>query len=136
MKVLISLLVFFIVSCKGGKEQSDILKISKDEQIIEAHLVQKQDTVFNENKVSKLMREVNHIVPDSTINRKLFLSNYNSLQNFYKDYENVTTIEQIRESPVVVFMNRSKVEYLIAYQYEGGTKNSFDCFEIGLLKNE
>ena len=136
MNVLISLLMFFTIGCKNNKEQSEILKKSKEKYQKDVNLVEKQYSVFNKDKGSKSIKEVNYIVPDSTINRKLFLSNYNSLQNFYSDYENITTIDRIRESPVVIFMNKSKAEYLIAYQYEGVTKNAFDCFEIGFLNNE
>lgn len=69
--------------------------------------------------------------PDTIINGKLKLNNYLSSEDFYPSIKELNTIEFIRESPVIAFCNISKSEYLLAYQYEGSTRNAFDCFEIG-----
>ena len=69
-------------------------------------------------------------VPDTVVNGKLILDDYLSLENFYPTITELKLTEFVRESPVVVFCNASKTEYLLAYQYEGNTKNSFSCFEI------
>ena len=136
MKVLLMLLLLFTFSCKNDKKQDEDANSPKDLQGLATTVVKNQDSLAHKRIALKPMKEVNQIIPDSTVNKKLFLSNYNSLQNFYADGKNIVTIDQIRETPVVVFVNKSKTEYVIAYQYEGGTKNAFDCFEIGFLKNE
>lgn len=75
------------------------------------------------------------IVPDTTINDKLKLNNYGSIEFFTKDYKYVKTIDRIRESPVAAFTNSNDTEYLLASQYEGSTKNSYSLFEIGYVKD-
>lgn len=136
MKVIIVLLIFLTLGCKGDKKHSEILKKIKREQSIITNLDKRLDTTLNKKMVINSIKEISQIVPDTTINRKLLLSNDKSLYKFYIDYKSIVTIDKIRESPVVVFTNKSKTEYLIAYQYEGGIKNDFDCFEISYLKNE
>ena len=73
-------------------------------------------------------------IADTTINNKLFLRCYKSVEN-YLDNNSYSLVEQIRISPVAVFSNKNGDEYLLAYQYEGDTKNSFSCFEIGALSD-
>lgn len=137
MKAIISsLLIFFALGCKEGKKHSEILKNPKGEQSVNASLHKGQGTIPNKKTVIDSIKDINQIVPDTTINRKLFLSNDKSLCRFYRDCKHISTIDRIRESPVVVFINKSKTEYLIAYQYEGGVENAFDCFEISYSKNE
>jgi len=75
------------------------------------------------------------IVPDTTINGKLKLNNYESFEVFYKDYKNIKTIDRIKESPIAPFSNKDKTQFLFVYQYEGDSKNAFSCFEIGYLKD-
>lgn len=72
-------------------------------------------------------------VADTTINSKLFLENYQSIEKYFGGKSKFKMVEQLRSSPVVVFTNKGKGEYLLAYQYEGNTKNAFSCFEIGVL---
>lgn len=74
-------------------------------------------------------------VADTTINKKLFLENCQSVEAYFKNSNCIDLVEQIRSSPVAVFSNNGKNEYLLAYQYEGGVKNSFSCFEIGKLSD-
>lgn len=71
-------------------------------------------------------------VADTTINKKFLLDNYQSIENYFGSND-LKLVEQLRSSPVAVFSNKGKNEYLLAYQYEGGTKNAFSCFEIGKL---
>ncbi|MDR2206160.1 MAG: hypothetical protein LBE36_08410 [Flavobacteriaceae bacterium] len=94
----------------------------------------KNDTGLQENNKQK---KENRIIyqPDSTINNVLYLQDYTSTDRFYNKSELKSEI-WIRESPIVIFSNKSKKEYLIAYQYEGGTKNSFECFEIGYFVDD
>ncbi len=73
--------------------------------------------------------------PDTSINGKLRLDNQISSKVFYSRIDVVILIEQIRDSPIVLFTNRQGNEYLMAYQYEGGAKNAFSCFEIGYQKD-
>ena len=87
---------------------------------------QMPDTSTKENKVKTFS------LPDSSVNSKLKLDDYSSLANFYSG--RIHLIDSIRESPVAMFCNQKRSQYLLAYQYEGSTKNSFNCFEIGLIQ--
>lgn len=69
-------------------------------------------------------------IADTTINRKFLLDNYQSIETYFGSND-LKLVEQLRSSPVVIFSNNGGNEYLLAYQYEGGTKNAFSCFEIG-----
>lgn len=87
------------------------------------------------NKANEIVKQNNQtILPDSTINGKLYLEDYTTLANFYFK-NNLDLIEGVRSSPVILFANINDSEYLLAYQYEGDTKNSFGCFEIGYIKD-
>jgi hypothetical protein len=77
-----------------------------------------------------------NIVPDTTINNKFFLKDYKSLSNFYSTNDPLLLVEEIRESPVIIFGNKSNKEYLLAYQYEGDTENAYSCFEIGYFEDD
>jgi hypothetical protein len=136
MKIITSLLIFLSLGCKGNHRHSENLEKTDGLQNVNASINKEIDTTNLKRTVIKPKNEVNNIVPDTTINNKMFLSNEKSLCRLYADCKSVVTIDKIRESPVVLFTNQSKTEYLIAYQYEGGIKNAFDCFEIGYLKNE
>jgi len=124
-KFFISIIFFSFLSCRENKinNQADSNPI-----LIDSELTIKKSLTIIKAKVEK------QVLPDTTVNNKLMLSNDKSLKTFYLN--EVKTLERIRESPVVVFINKDNNEYLIAYQYEGGIKNSYDCFEIGYLKNE
>lgn len=125
VKIIIALLIFLTLSCKEDKKHFENLKKISGKQSVNT-----DKTVINS------IKEVSKIIPDTTINGKLFLSNDKSLCKFYIHCKSIATIDKIRESPVVVFTNKSKTEYLIAHQYEGSIKNAFDCFEITYVKNE
>lgn len=84
-------------------------------------------------EVKKQIKTTNNkFVADTTINSKLLLNNYQSIETYFGSND-LKLVEQLRSSPVVVFSNKGKNEYLLSYQYEGGTKNAFSCFEIGKL---
>lgn len=84
------------------------------------------------NKPVNTTLEANNIlIPDTTINGKFILENYKSIENYFTTNSNFKLIEHLRSSPVAAFSNVGTNEYLLAYQYEGNTKNSFSCFEIG-----
>ena len=73
----------------------------------------------------------NTFVPDSSVNGKLILGDFRSLEIFYPATTELKLLEFVRESPITAFCNTSKTEYLFVYQYEGNTQNVFSCFEIG-----
>ena len=134
--ILLGISLFLFLCCK--KHKNDDIVVSKFENNL-----QNDSLKFNKVKDSSIIiekinikKEINQIIPDTTINNKLALANYESLISFYQDYKKINTIDRIRESPVVIFSNKLNTEYLIAYQYEGSTNNSFDCFEIGYLIND
>jgi hypothetical protein len=108
--LLISLCSYAILSCKNGY-------LSRPIEVCKNNIIDSLSIVFK---------------PDTVINNKLILDDYSSLSNFYKELDKVFTINNLRKSPVVVFCDKNKTEYLYAYQYEGNTKNSFSCFEVGL----
>jgi hypothetical protein len=90
-----------------------------------------KDTIQN---VQEVLQE---IYPDTTINKKLILVDYHSTEKFYSDYRKLSYTDITEFShPFIVFTNKSITQYLIAYTYEGGTKNAFDCFEIGYCKED
>jgi hypothetical protein len=123
----VCIIFFSFLSCRENENkfnnQGNLNSI-----LIDSSLIIEKDLTAKEVKVEK------QILPDTTVNNKLMLSNDKSLKRFYSN--EVRTLERIRESPVVVFTNKDNSEYLIAYQYEGGIKNSYDCFEFGFLKDD
>lgn len=76
------------------------------------------------------LKATNTFIPDTTLNSKFILENYQSIESYFAN-SNFKLIEQLRSNPVALFSNLTDDEYLLAYQYEGNTKNSFSCFEIG-----
>jgi hypothetical protein len=87
--------------------------------------------VAQNEPVSIPSKATNILMPDTTINGKFILENYKSIEGYFKTSSNFKLIEQLRSSPVAAFSNMGNNEYLLAYQYEGNTKNAFSCFEIG-----
>ena len=98
----------------------------------------KTDTASILKQVKNIIPEKKaiNIVPDTTINKKLFLENYKSLSNFYSNENPLELVERLRESPVIIFGNESNKEYLLAYQYGGNMENAFSCFEIGYFEDD
>ena len=130
------LLFGFLISCQPNNKAAYHLKINNPNMNVDSVLkTQSVIKPFVEN--SKLIDEkFNNFVPDSTINKKLILGDYESLVNFYPDNNILFAEDGIRDSPVVIFSSDSGKQYLLAYQYEGCTKNAFDCFEIGYFVDE
>ena len=74
-------------------------------------------------------------LPDSTVNLILILNNVRSLNQFIPNTNKIKLTEYLRQSPVIVFLNKNKDEFLLAYQFEGSTKNNFFFFEFGFVKD-
>lgn len=100
--------------------------------------VQKKDDndekLFLKHQDLKPIQEATFL-PDSTVNEILILSRSESAEVFYSDISSEQYITHLRESPVIGFSNKENNEYLLLYQYEGGVKNAFSCFEIGYTSN-
>ncbi|MEM7512689.1 MAG: hypothetical protein AAF388_17270 [Bacteroidota bacterium] len=75
-------------------------------------------------------------IPDTTINGKLMLENPKTFSSYLSDQPEITFIERFRVSPGLLFLNKSREEYLFAYFYEGNTRLAFSYFEIGASSNE
>jgi hypothetical protein len=127
------LLILLVVGCKGNLSDSNVAK--NDNLVVDSALSYKNDSILIHSKKQGLEQELNEIMPDSTINKTLLLRNNESLEGFYKNFEAITLLDEVRESPVAIFSNKDVSQYLLVYQYEGDTKNSFSCFEIGYFKN-
>lgn len=133
-KILPSLWILLAIGCNEKANNAEIVQQSKSH--IDSVIVTKPDSISlvkNKQIIGKGLKEV---LPDSAVNKLLILENNKSLQKFYKDYKMISTIDRLRESPVVIFSSKDKSQYLLAHQYEGNTKNNFSCFEIGYYENE
>lgn len=71
--------------------------------------------------------------PDFSVNQ-LKLRKENTFKEFYS--QNLKLQDKLRYSPVLAFVDKNENKYFLAYQYEGDTKNSFSCFEIGYIKDD
>ena len=94
----------------------------------------------NNDKVDLKQQDVKPIkeptfLPDSTVNNILVLSRSESAESFYPNISSEQYITHLRESPVIGFSNKDNSEYLLLYQYEGGVRNGFGCFEIGYIND-
>ena len=98
---------------------------------------EKMDIPVQQESLAVYKDTEHEIYPDTTINKKLLLTDYYSTENFYPDYKKLS-YNDITEygHPFILFSNQSITQYLMAYTYEGGTKNAFDCFEIGYQQDE
>lgn len=114
--ILLLLCFFCSVSC-ASRSSRDAEKKSMPVSI--------QDASLNSS-----VRQTVNFVPDSTINGILMLDNSQSSTRFFSKISSKKLINRLRETPVLAFSNKAK-EYLLLYQYEGGTRNEFSCFEIG-----
>jgi hypothetical protein len=113
------LLYLFLLGCSPNK--------ISDKQNITDSIGNKE---VNENKVVNNVKI--NFTPDTVINNRFFLSN-SELFDF--PIKNIHLTEGLRESPVYIFFNKRKDEYLLLYHYEGSAINTFDCFEIGYAKD-
>jgi hypothetical protein len=93
-------------------------------------------TSLNKQSASSnnIHKEVSFL-PDSTVNNILILHNAESSKLFYPEISSEKFITFLRNSPVLGFTNKKAEEYLLLYQYEGGVKYAFSCFEIGKTKS-
>ncbi|MEO4004946.1 hypothetical protein [Flavobacterium sp. CAU 1735] len=132
--IIPSLIMLLTVGCKNSNSDSNIVR--QTDRTTDTVLVSRIDSTSIIKEKQKTEQEVKEVAPDTTINKILMLENGESLQKFYKDYKMISTVDRLRESPIVIFSNSDKSQYLLAYQYEGGSKNNFSCFEIGYFDND
>lgn len=134
MILLILCVVFF--GC-----QFDIKKTNTQKEAVEIVMAKpvRVDTTSRpdeQNNNHGALKKVINFIPDIAINKKLFLEDDKSIFNFYSKKKPLILIEKLRQSPVIIFGNNSSKEYLLAYQYEGNTKNTYSCFEIGYFEDD
>lgn len=75
-------------------------------------------------------------IPDTTVNEKLYLNNYNSIMSFYPCIDSLYLHLEQDTYAFCLFANIYHTQYLKAFTYEGSLKNEFSLFEIGYLNNE
>lgn len=75
-------------------------------------------------------------IPDTTVNEKLYLNNYNSIMSFYPCIDSLYLHLEQDVYAFCLFANISHTQYLKAFIYEGSLKNEFSLFEIGYLNHE
>lgn len=78
--------------------------------------------------------EKEKFIPDTTVNNILVLNNPESSVRFLPSINKLPLIERERESPIVILANKTQSEYLLLYQFEGATLNSYSKFEIISIK--
>nr|WP_199001304.1 hypothetical protein [Flavobacterium sp. ASV13] len=134
-KIVIITFCFLVISgCQNNNKYSNT---EEPKTKIDSLLIMKSDSNLFSQKNSLKVLQLKEVAPDTAVNNRLFLENYNSVSNFYFGDSNFVVIDNgTREAPFVVFKNKDYTQYLLAYQYEGGTKNAFDCFEIGYFEND
>lgn len=130
------LLIGLLLSCQSNNKTESNLKQDNSKVNVDSVFKTKYVSSTVVSKRNLISEKLNNFVPDSTINKKLILDNYESISSFYSDNKDILTIERVRESPVVIFSDVSGQQYLLAYHYEGSTKNAFDCFEIGYFADD
>lgn len=133
-KIMYTFILYVLfLGCQHNNKKTGTVS-AKDELVMVEPL--KEDTL-NQDKNKDFIDEKNIVViPDTSINKKLFLENYKSLSNFCSNKKSLPLVEMLRESPVVIFGNKSEKQYLLAYQYEGSSLNNYSCFEIGYFEDD
>lgn len=133
--IITTLLVLLAFGCKDKSDShADLVKHVKAN--VDTVVVSKPDSTNIEGRKIKVEEELKKVSPDSTINKLLLLENSESLKRFYSKDKTISTIEKLRESPIAIFSNSDKSQYLLAYHYEGNPKDQFSCFEIGYFEND
>lgn len=135
-KIIFTLILsVWLFGCQSNNRKTDVIGGTTELNVAEPL---KTDTASILRQEIHSIREKTaiNIVPDTTINKKLFLENYKSLSNFYSNENPLKLVERMRQSPVFIFGNESNKEYLLAFQYEGNTENAFSCFEIGYFEDD
>jgi hypothetical protein len=130
------LFVGLLLSCQPNNKVGANIKQDKLKMNIDSGFKPEPASIPIINKKKIISETKIGFIPDSTINRKLKLNDYESLSDFYFDYKNILTVDRVRECPVVIFSDASRKQYLLAYHYEGDAKNAFNCFEIGYFDDE
>lgn len=130
-----SILFALLLGCQSSNEKTNVTENTTELVVTEPLRIDTPSILNQEKNIIPEKRVVN-IVPDTTINKKLFLENYKSLSNFYSSEKPLVLVERLRESPVIIFGNKSNKEYLLAYQYEGNTENAYSCFEMGYFEDD
>lgn len=126
-----------IVGCQMNADKTHVVDDSIKSSETVSFVIDKSSKLNHEQDTSFSLCELEStIVPDTSINRKLYLENQKSLEIFYSLSKPIQLVERIRECPVAIFCNNSKKEYLLAYQYEGNSHNSFSCFEVGYFADD
>ena len=87
---------------------------------------------FIVSDAQNLHSKENTFIPDTTINKKLILLNSQSIERNIDDQTD--KLIQDEAPSRVQFTNKRNSEYLILYHVAGSNCNSFNEFEIGLLK--
>ncbi|WP_430613530.1 hypothetical protein [Flavobacterium sp. JP2137] len=128
-------LISLLVSCQSNSAKSNL---EENNTKIISEKLSNEDTVsvINHNSIITTSEKLIDFVPDTTINKKLFLENSSSLVGIYSGSKPLKLIERLRESPINIFVNKSNKEYLLAYQYEGNTNYTYSCIEIGYLEDD
>ena len=137
-KTLFPIISFVLLGCQCNNEKAA-------QTIIEAFDTSVSNPLKIDTAVVLNIKEDNGIIqkkkgestiPDTTINNKIRLENHRSLSTFYLTKTPLSIVERLRESPVIIFRNKSDREYLLAYQFEGNTENAYSCFEIGYFEDD
>ena len=133
-KALLFSLLPMLFCCQSNGDVKNIDRTKNEPKIAESISVDRSSIGVDQKE--KTQKTTSNVVPDTTVNSKIYLENYESTSQFYDKNKSLDLVERIRESPVAIFLNKSGQEYLLAYQYEGSTEKAFSCFEIGYFKDE
>ena len=71
------------------------------------------------------------IVPDTSINNKIFLLNVKSVKTEIGDV--MSKLNDKKDLPDIYFSNKAKSQYLRMIFHPGNFKNSFSMFEVGYI---
>jgi hypothetical protein len=126
MKKNVLLSVFLFYNC-GYSSETD-----KVDNTLLFNDTRNNTYAVTENKQWDYMQNDPIFVPDTTINRLLFLNNNTSIIKNLCDMKNLM-IYDVDYFPYVYFVNRNKNQYIKMTIFAGGSFNTFDVFEIGYL---
>lgn len=79
------------------------------------------------------IKEKNHLSPDISINKKVFLHNPISVENVFGNI--YLSMNQDNDFPYVYMINSTKEQYLKMVFFPGDVKNSISQFEVGYVSN-
>ena len=72
-------------------------------------------------------------IPDTTINKEFILNSSPSFQHVFSVWQG-TYPDLLEKDATLMFCNKSKSQYLMAYLNEKEKNQGFSCFEIGYIK--